>query len=139
VLVEAPYTGSLLHPTHATLNHHPRLLCIAGGVGVTALLPLLAAHRGSRKLAWGVRQASLIEGLRDLTESNAMAGVTIETTVGRRMDVRALVEQEAACTDGSLAVVVSGPPGMADEVRTAVAAVAGRSCEVEFVEESYSW
>jgi hypothetical protein len=70
-----------------------------------------------------------------------MAGATIETTVGRRMDVKALVEQEAVSTSthGSLAVVVSGPPGMADEVRMAVAAVAGRTCEVEFVEESYSW
>jgi hypothetical protein len=69
-----------------------------------------------------------------------MTGVTIKTTVGRRMDVRALVEEEAASTSthGSLAVVVSGPPGMADEVRMAVAAVAGR-CEIEFVEESYSW
>ena len=139
VLVEAPYAGSLLHPTHAALNQHPRLLCIAGGVGVTALLPLLAAHRGSRKLAWGVRHASLLGGLQDLMESNAMAGVTVETTVGRRMDVRALVEEEAARTDGSLAVVVSGPPGMADEVRLAVAGVAARGGQVDFVEESYSW
>ena len=139
VLIEAPYTGSLLHPTHTTLNHHPRLLCIAGGVGITALLPLLAAHRGSRKLAWGVRHASLIEGMRDLLEDNAMAGVAVETTVGRRMDVSALVEEEAARAEGSLAVVVSGPPGMADEVRLAVAGVAKRGCEVEFVEESYSW
>lgn len=139
VLVEAPYAGSILHPTHTTLNHHPRLLCIAGGVGVTALLPLIAAHRGSRKLAWGVRHATLLGGLRDLTESNAMAGVAIETSVGQRLDVRALVGEEAACTHGSLAVVVSGPPGMADEVRMAVAAVAAKGCEIEFVEESYSW
>jgi hypothetical protein len=33
------------------------------------------------------------------------------------MDVQALVEEEAARNDGSLAVVVSGPPGMADEVQ----------------------
>jgi len=68
-----------------------------------------------------------------------MAGVAVETTVGRRMDVAALVEEEAASAEGSLAVVVSGPPGMADEVRLAVAGVAKRGCEVEFVEESYSW
>ena len=68
-----------------------------------------------------------------------MTGVIIETTVGRRMDVNALVEEEAARNDGSLAVVVSGPPGMADEVRLAVAKVAARGCEIEFVEESYSW
>jgi hypothetical protein len=139
VLVEAPYTGSILQPTHTTLNNHPRLLCIAGGVGITALLPLIASHHGSRKLAWGVRHASLLEGMRDLTENNAMTGVAIETTVGRRMDVNALIEEEASRGDGSLAVVVSGPPGMADEVRLAVVRVAARACEVEFIEESYSW
>jgi hypothetical protein len=77
--------------------------------------------------------------MRDLTENNAMTGVAIDTTVGRRMDVNALVEEAAARGDGSLAVVVSGPPGMADEVRMAVARVAARGCEIEFIEESYSW
>lgn len=139
VLVESSYSGSLIHPTQAILNHHPRLLCIAGGVGITALLPLLASHRGSRRLAWGVRSQSLLDGLRDLTESNAMAGVDFSTTVGRRMDVRALVEEEAEKNHGSLAVVVSGPAGMADEVRMAVVEVAAAGAAVEFVEESYSW
>lgn len=139
VLVESSYTGSLLHPTHALLNEHPRLLCIAGGVGVTALLPLLASHRGSRKLAWGMRNESLMNGLRDLVvESHAMAGVEVSTVVGRRMDIRKVVEEEVSGL-GGLAVVVSGPPGMADEVRLAVAEVARRRCEVVFVEESYSW
>ena len=68
-----------------------------------------------------------------------MTGVAIEITVGRRMDVNALIEEEASHTDGSLAVVVSGPPGMADEVRLAVTRVTARGCEVEFIEESYSW
>ena len=77
--------------------------------------------------------------MRDLTEGHALTGVAIETTVGRRMDVNALIEEEASRTDGSLAVVVSGPPGMADEVRLAVVRVAARGCKIEFVEESYSW
>lgn len=68
-----------------------------------------------------------------------MTGIAIETSVGRRIDVNALIEEEAARNDGSLAVVVSGPPGMADEVRLAVARVAARGCEIEFIEESYSW
>lgn len=139
VLVESGYSGSLLHPIHDTLNHHPRLLCVAGGVGITAVLPLLSSHRGYRKLAWGVRHESLVQGMRDLAESNAMAGVVIDTTVGRRMDVRALIEAEAARKEGSLAVVVSGPGGMADEVRMAVVEVAKRGVEVVFVEESYTW
>lgn len=139
VLVESSYTGSLLNPTHGQLNHHPRLLCIAGGVGVTAVLPLLASHRGQRKLAWGMRNDALAHGLRDLVvESHSMAGVDVTTVVGERMDMRAVVEAEAE-GKGSLAVVVSGPPGMSDGVRMAVAAVAKRGVEIFFVEESYTW
>jgi len=142
VLVESSYAGSLLHPTHKTLNQHPRLLCIAGGVGVTALLPLLASHRGQRILAWGVRRESLLGGLRDVLEGDAMVGVEVRTSVGERLDVGGLVEEIAAATGAegdSLAVVISGPAGMADEVRLAVARVAARGVVVEFVEESYSW
>lgn len=139
VLVESSYKGSLLHSSHSVLNEHPRLLCIAGGVGVTALIPLLASHHGDRKLAWGARRESLFSGVRDLMESNAMTGVDVGTTVGRRMKIQSLIEAEAVREGGSLAVVVSGPPGMADEARMAVAAVAARGVEITFVEESYSW
>lgn len=139
VLVESSYSGSLLHPTHKLLNTHPRLLCIAGGVGITALLPLLASHRGHRTLAWGVRHESLLGGLRDLVESDAMAGVEVRTKVGERLDIAGLIEEAAGMDGGGLAVVVSGPPGMADQVRLAVARVAATGRVVEFVEESYSW
>lgn len=139
VLVESSYKGSLLHSSNSVLNQHPRLLCIAGGVGVTALIPLLASHHGDRKLTWSVRHESLFSGVRDLMESNAMAGVDVVMTVGQRMDIRSLIEAEAAHEGGSLAVVVSGPPGMADEARMAVTAVATRGVEITFVEESYSW
>ena len=67
-----------------------------------------------------------------------MAGVEVLTKVGERLDLGALIE-EASAVEGSLAVVVSGPAGMADEVRLAVASVAARGRAVEFVEESYSW
>lgn len=78
--------------------------------------------------------------MRDLVvESHAMAGVHVRTFVGRRMDLKRVVEEEVQGKAGGLAVVVSGPPGMADEVRLAVAGVAARGAEVVFVEESYSW
>ena len=73
-----------------------------------------------------------------MVEGDAMAGVEVLTRVGERFDLGGLVE-EASAVEGSLAVVVSGPPGMADEVRFAVTKVAGRGREVVFVEESYSW
>ena len=73
-----------------------------------------------------------------MVEGDVMAGVEVLTRVGERFDLGGLVE-EASAVEGSLAVVVSGPPGMADEVRLAVTKVAGRGREVVFVEESYSW
>ena len=73
-----------------------------------------------------------------MVEGDVMAGVKVLTRVGERFDLGGLVE-EASAVEGSLAVVVSGPPGMADEVRLAVTKVAGRGREVVFVEESYSW
>jgi hypothetical protein len=80
--------------------------------------------------------------LKDLIEGDAMVGVDVLTRVGERFDLGGMVEESSAAAEregGSLAVVVSGPPGMADEVRLAVARVAGRGRVVEFVEESYSW
>jgi hypothetical protein len=75
-----------------------------------------------------------------LVEGDAMAGVEVLTKVGERWDLGGLVDEaSASAVEGSLAVVVSGPAGMADEVRLAVAKVAGRGREVVFVEESYSW
>lgn len=68
-----------------------------------------------------------------------MAGVEVRTKVGERLDIAGLIEEAAGMDGGGLAVVVSGPPGMADQVRLAVARVAATGRVVEFVEESYSW
>jgi len=91
-----------------------------------------------------MRHESLLGGLRDLLEGDAMVGVEVMTRVGGRFDLGILVEDVAETAErqggGSLAVVVSGPAGMADGVRLAVARVAARGrVVVEFLEESYSW
>ena len=142
VLVESSYGRSLLH-SH-DLNDHPRLVCLAGGVGITAVLPLLADHHGQRTLYWGVRHISLVDGCRDLLESHSMAaGVEIHVSEGVRLDLRKVLECEARHerSKQGLAVVVSGPESMADGVRTIVAQLSGRKgfADITFVEEAYSW
>lgn len=78
-----------------------------------------------------------------MVEGDAMVGVEVMTKVGGRFDLEGLVEESSAAAEmngGSLVVVVSGPAGMADEVRLAVTRVAARGRVVaEFVEESYTW
>ena len=50
VLVESAYGA------HEDLSEHSLLICIAGGVGITACVPYLRAHPGATKLFW-VREA----------------------------------------------------------------------------------
>lgn len=144
VLVESSYGHSLLHDQHAELDTSPDLVCIAGGVGITAILPLLAKHAGMRKLYWGLRNRGLEEAVRDIFDSHGLVGVQRHVSVGQRLDVRSILEREigsAEATGSKIAVVVSGPAGMADEVRTTVARLASRSknAEVTLIEECYSW
>ncbi|TLD03965.1 hypothetical protein PgNI_11403 [Pyricularia grisea] len=149
VLIEGSYRYS--SSAEQRLRGCTSVLCIAGGVGVTAVLPLLlllllhsktaassASTRG--RLVWGVRDGSLPAALAPELASLQTAGFEVETSVGKRVDVAAVLEQELLAGGGLLGVVVCGPPGMADEVRARVAQL-GRSGRraVVFVDEAFSW
>ncbi|KAF2493106.1 ferric reductase-like protein transmembrane component 4 [Lophium mytilinum] len=133
VLVESQYG------LHEDLSSHSILIAIAGGVGITAVLPLLRAHPGNRKLFWGARTQGLVSEMDDV-----LADVEKEVFVGERMNVATVLDNELEVIGDfakeSVVVVVSGPPGMADEVRFAVARL-GKEMDVKltFVEESFSW
>ncbi|KAK5174809.1 uncharacterized protein LTR77_001892 [Saxophila tyrrhenica] len=144
LLVESSYGKSLLFDPEHDLHTHPNLICIAGGVGITAVAPLLARHAGRKKLYWGVRTAPLADALRDTWETAAFAGLEKHIVVGDRLDLRAIlgseIAREAVGGEGTM-IVVSGPAAMADEVRFRVSKLAGseKAAIVTFVEESYSW
>ncbi|KAL8294636.1 hypothetical protein RB597_007747 [Gaeumannomyces tritici] len=162
VLVEGSYRYASSGP--ARVRGCEALLCVAGGVGVTALLPLLREFSSSSaaapakgddddgsppttttitttaRLVWGVRDGSLPAALAGQLAGLGAGGVAVETSVGARVDVRAVVRDEMAAGRGPLGVVVCGPPGMADDVRAAVAEL-GRSGRraVVFVDETFGW
>ncbi|KAK3688053.1 putative ferric-chelate reductase [Podospora appendiculata] len=133
VLVESSYGEKMTilpdNPTHPSAAY-PNLLCIAGGVGVTALLPMLDGagslmpRAGATSLYWGVRSEALV--------------AAVETMV-HRFDLRAVLEKEVLGAVGCTTVAVCGPPGMADEVRCIVAGLGRNGAVVRLVEESYSW
>ena len=135
VLVE----GSYGKPRN--LGAYPTLLCMAGGVGITAVLPYMhqrAACGGRRtKLYWGCRSQALADAL-----ALDVAGCEAVVAVGRRLDCADIVQREvdALPEDEPVAVIVSGPKGMADEVRAAVCAIGRtRRGEIRFLDECFGW
>ncbi|KAL8415166.1 hypothetical protein RB594_006123 [Gaeumannomyces avenae] len=105
VLVEGSYRYALSGP--ARVRGCKTLLCVAGGVGVTALLPLLREFSSSSaaaptkgdddnespptttttttttaRLVWGVRDGSLPAALAEQLAGLGAGGVAVETSVG---------------------------------------------------------
>ena len=130
VLVEAAYGP------HEDLSEHSLLICIAGGVGVTACLPFLCAHPGATKLFWGARSQNIVDAM-----APSLGGVEQEIYIGERMSIGNILHKELSDTATSAVVLVSGPSEMADEARCVVSELGRRkgAMKVKLVEEAFSW
>jgi hypothetical protein len=141
VLIEGPYPSISARPSLSMAA--AQVVCIVGGSGITAVLPLLRARAsgtvGRTVLHWGCRSEALVKasGVHDL-------GPAIETNiqVGQRLDLEHIVRHEAQGCYGEVAIVTCGPAGMADDVRYAVVR-ANRGLKgtglLRLYEECYSW
>jgi hypothetical protein len=130
VLIESSY-GSL-----SDVAYYPNLIAIAGGVGIVTVLPLLRSHPGRSKLFWSMRNATLLEPLRE-----DIAMFDKEVRIGKRLDIADILEREIAGDKGKdTCVVVSGPGSLADEVRRIVSEMGRRkgAYPVRFVDESFN-
>lgn len=142
VLVESNYHAN---PAIRSLSHCSSLLCIAGGVGITAVIPIIKSFGGVRsRLEWGVRSEALVLALQpEVTAlTRGPRAVEVNTSVGKRLKVAEIVKEELGNEDdaGYLGVVVCGPLPMADDVRNAVAEFGSKAKRgVVFVDESFSW
>lgn len=163
VLVEGSYdkATTFLQDGHVSPSHsYPNLICIAGGVGITGVLPALSHFKdlstkavGSRKLYWGVRTMPLVHAVeKTLGFASASASETerrwadIEVTLSvcQRLDLKRIIESELSVHSGGTTVVVCGPPGMADDVRCIVSGFSRhggpeRYVPVKLIVESFSW
>jgi predicted ferric reductase len=146
VITEGPYG----HAT--TLQHADRVLCIGGGVGITALTGYVQQYTTARRcgkpaasrllLAWTAREPGLVGVVQDMIPKDAGDhGVQLMldcTAEGNRLNIADLVATEAAGTQ-RLAVVVCGPASMADEVRRQVVANLGKGAKIDLHVESFTW
>lgn len=132
-LLDGPYPSN---HTSAVLKTD-RLLLIAGGIGVTGVLPFIARH-GNVKLAWGLR--AVAKGHADDLEP-ALAGLAEkDIRIGSRISVAELLEEEDEAGWGRIGVVACGPGSLCDEVRALVAARAKKSKAVWELEiDAFSW
>ncbi|KXH47073.1 ferric reductase transmembrane component 4 [Colletotrichum nymphaeae SA-01] len=127
VFVEAGYLP------HHDLSKYQKLVCIIGGVAITAVAPVLQTYPGNAKLYWSSRTEGLVQSV-------DLKGVHANVSVGNRFRLRAVLEEEVGNADGSLAVVVSGPAPMVDEARCIVSELALRApIPITFIDETYIW
>ena len=145
VLLESSYGHSIYNRHgHGCLASYPNLICIVGGVGITAIIPILTGHFGHKKLYWGVRRPTLVQAVKQALGEDVFAGVECEIVEGRRLNLDSILKKEISlesCTGTGTAIVVSGPRSMADEARAKVASLASKdkSAVIGFFEESYGW
>ena len=142
VLIEASYHSS---PSIRSLSRCSTIIGIAGGVGITAIIPVVRSFGGARaRVFWGVKHDDVLRAIEPEIKILEGIGVSVETTVATRMDVRGVVREEVIGRGdrGPLGIVVCGPPSMADEVRRAVGEVVGggkTQRAVVFIDETFSW
>ncbi|KAK0701275.1 ferric reductase-like transmembrane component [Lasiosphaeris hirsuta] len=130
-LLDGPYSNSDV----SALLRCDRLLVLAGGIGITGVLPYAYSH-WNVKLAWSVSESA-----RCLAEAVDLSGVSSkEVYVGSRLDIYKLVYDEADSGWGRIGVVASGPGGFCDDVRAAVTAAGRKGTTVFELEiDAYSW
>lgn len=132
-LLEGPYPN-----THSSsILNCDRVLLIAGGIGITGVLPWVKAHHNVR-LAWTVKESAkcLVDAvslkLQGLTEKHVQLGV--------RTDIKAVIEEELGAGWARIGVVACGPGGLCDDAR-AIVSKAGRSSKTifELQVDAYTW
>ncbi|KAL2760291.1 hypothetical protein ACRALDRAFT_1059855 [Sodiomyces alcalophilus JCM 7366] len=132
-LLDGPYSNN---SSKAVLKCD-RVLLIAGGIGITGVLPWAKAHPNV-KLHWSIKE-------RDGYLADALGGALQDVAErdikrGERINIEAVLNQEVEAGWTRIGVVACGPGGLCDDARAAVAA-AGKKHKTVFELEvhAYSW
>jgi hypothetical protein len=157
VLVESSYGPEQMSiipsPAAKPSLQYPNTIFIAGGVGITSLLPTInrtspfSKSSGVAKLFWGVRTEPLVLSVEEMigtvrrrADGRAKWGeVDVTVSIGKRFNLRRLLEAELREIQSGTTVIVCGPTGMTDDARTAVTSLARHGSVVRFCEKSFSW
>jgi predicted ferric reductase len=143
VLVDGTYQHSGAVETE--LSCCSNIVYVAGGVGITALLPYLRQIHKPSQLFWGSRRPGLASAVATALEQ-LPASLEVETSVGQRSDVESILYRalttKAEAGDGPVGVVVCGPAGMADMVRHKVLQLSRSDVPTRpyvLIDEAFTW
>ncbi|KAK5659571.1 hypothetical protein OQA88_773 [Cercophora sp. LCS_1] len=140
VVVDGPYHHS--GDVTTQLKQCTNILYIAGGVGITALLPFARRLTTPSQLFWATRKAGLSDSVKAALTA-LPSSVEVETTVGQRLDLDVILEKALGTADGGpLGIVVCGPAGMADHVRHKVVQLTRNGSGTRpyvLVDEAFGW
>lgn len=144
VVVEGPYP----HSGHvvAQLKQTSNVVYIAGGVGITAILSYARHVAVPSSIFWGTRKGGLVESLQPALAALRTGSVEVETVVGQRLNLdailyKALVVRDG-CHEGLVGIVVCGPPAMSDQVRRKVTQLTRNGPPTKpyvLLDEAYGW
>ncbi|OGM50802.1 ferric-chelate reductase (Fre2) [Aspergillus bombycis] len=140
VLIESSYRPVAL--SRSNTSDMANIIAIAGGVGVTALAPILMRHEGWHRLFWAVRSTPLADSVAASLGADRFDRLNPMVFQDSRMDIpRILREEVSRCAGTEVAVIVSGPLRMADEVRLVVTGLMRENpaVKLKLIEESFSW
>ncbi|KAF5845498.1 hypothetical protein GGP41_003126 [Bipolaris sorokiniana] len=144
VLIDGPYSHS--GRVHSQFSQCSSILCIVGGVGITAILPFLKeCGNKDTELFWSSRKSGLVHDLTPTLKSLS-PNVEVKTLVGERFDLDMIIQQSLvrheASGKGPMAVLVSGPPCLADDVRYKFIKATRSSKKIQsfiLIDEAFSW
>lgn len=132
-LLDGPYSNN----SPAKVLSCDRLVLIGGGIGITGLLGFLHAHINT-KLVWSVKQAD--EAILHDLDSALQSVADREIRIGERLDIKAVLQQEVQAGFEKVGVVVCGPAGMCDDVRSIVSSFGRHEKTVfELGVETFGW
>lgn len=132
-LLDGPYPNS----SPSLVLQCDRVILIAGGIGITGVLPWSVAH-SNVKLFWSLKSAA--EALAQALDGVLGSLREKEIRIGQRLEINTLLAQEAQAGWSKIGVVVCGPGGLCDDVRAAVVTMRQTKGVVfELEVDAYSW
>ncbi|ODV92027.1 hypothetical protein CANCADRAFT_81144 [Tortispora caseinolytica NRRL Y-17796] len=156
VWIEGPYGH------HVDLKYHEKVLLIAGGVGISSIVPyalelkdLIKKNIGiSVCIMWIVKDTSCLSwvSLCEFSESDIETHIRVtrksvgdadmmwnESIVNEKPDIETFIEKEIEGYN-DVGILVCGPASLNDAARSAVTYLQGKTdCFIGFHEESFSW
>lgn len=157
IFAASPQTGMRLIKT----TRFSKIVCIAGGVGITALMPIL--HKAARSqdenlptvsLHWSSRSAALVKSIssmlnvrtkapaHDAEQRGRVGLLSTNFVIGQRLDANEVLEEElrgAKPDDLPILILVCAPSDMAQMYQTGVVGYRRAGYALTYHEEQFSW